>query len=153
MLVRVRRLIDHLRYSSSHARTDKRKVWSQAVAPLTLVGRVRNVRVRLLRQFTVLGLKFGTQDFTDPGLIKIRWTLTGLSLWVLPSQVFLRLLRYSCATLNWFWEKKKKLFCSQGSLINYTPITTCNVWAFNDAPTPFRRGGGVCTTAILRLSH
>ena len=32
-------------------------------------------------QFTVLSLKFGTQDFTDPGLQKIRWTLTGLSLW------------------------------------------------------------------------
>ena len=32
-------------------------------------------------QFTVLNLKFGTQDFTDPGLLKIRWTLTGLSLW------------------------------------------------------------------------
>ena len=32
-------------------------------------------------QFTVLSLKFGTQDFTDPGLLKIRGTLTGLSLW------------------------------------------------------------------------
>ena len=32
-------------------------------------------------QFTVLSLKFGTQDFTDPGLLKIRRTLTGLSLW------------------------------------------------------------------------
>ena len=32
-------------------------------------------------QFTILNLKFGTQDFTDPGLLKIRWTLTGLSLW------------------------------------------------------------------------
>ena len=25
-------------------------------------------------QMTVLNLKFGTQDFTDPGLLKIRWT-------------------------------------------------------------------------------
>ena len=32
-------------------------------------------------QFTVLSLKFGTQDFTDPGLLKIRRTLTGLWLW------------------------------------------------------------------------
>ena len=31
--------------------------------------------------FTVLILKIGTQDFTDPGLQKIRLTLTGLSLW------------------------------------------------------------------------
>ena len=31
--------------------------------------------------FTVLSLKFGTQDFTDPGLLKIRRTHTGLSLW------------------------------------------------------------------------
>ena len=32
-------------------------------------------------QFTILSLKFVTQDFTDPGLLKIRRTLTGLSLW------------------------------------------------------------------------
>ena len=32
-------------------------------------------------QLTVLNLKFGTQDFTDSGLLKIRRTLTGLSLW------------------------------------------------------------------------
>ena len=32
-------------------------------------------------QFTVLILKFGTQDFTDPGLLKIQLTLTSLSLW------------------------------------------------------------------------
>ena len=36
-------------------------------------------------QFTVFSLKYGTQDFTDftilLGLLKIRWTLTGLSLW------------------------------------------------------------------------
>ena len=32
-------------------------------------------------QFTVFRLKFATQDFTDPGLLKIRRTLTGLSLW------------------------------------------------------------------------
>ena len=32
-------------------------------------------------QFTVLSLKFGTQDFTDPGLQNIRRTSTGLSLW------------------------------------------------------------------------
>ena len=32
-------------------------------------------------QFNVLNLKFGTQDFADPGLLKIRRTLTGLSLW------------------------------------------------------------------------
>ena len=31
-------------------------------------------------QFTVLILKFGIQDFTDPGLQKIQPTLTGLSL-------------------------------------------------------------------------
>ena len=31
-------------------------------------------------QFTLLNLKFDTQDFTDPGLLKLRWTLTGLSL-------------------------------------------------------------------------
>ena len=42
-------------------------------------------------QFTVLILKFGTQDFTDPGQLKIRLTLTGLSLWFCFSpQVFLR---------------------------------------------------------------
>ena len=28
-------------------------------------------------QFTVLSLKFGTEDFTNPGLLKIRRTLTG----------------------------------------------------------------------------
>ena len=28
-----------------------------------------------------LSLKFVTQDFTDPGLLKIRRSLTGLSLW------------------------------------------------------------------------
>ena len=33
-------------------------------------------------QFTDLILKFGTQDFTDPGLLKILLTLTGLSLWL-----------------------------------------------------------------------
>ena len=31
--------------------------------------------------FTVLSLKFGTQDFTDPSLLYIRRTPTGLSLW------------------------------------------------------------------------
>ena len=31
--------------------------------------------------FTVLSFKFGTQDFTDPGLLKIRRTHTGLLLW------------------------------------------------------------------------
>ena len=31
--------------------------------------------------FTVSILKFGIEDFTDPGLLKIRLTLTGLSLW------------------------------------------------------------------------
>ena len=41
-------------------------------------------------QFTVLSLKFGTQDcFTDPGLLKIRRLLIGLVVVVLPSQVFL----------------------------------------------------------------
>ena len=32
-------------------------------------------------QFTVLIFKFGTQDFTDKGLLNIRLILTGLSLW------------------------------------------------------------------------
>ena len=32
-------------------------------------------------QFTVLILKFGIEDFTDPGLLKIWLTLNGLSLW------------------------------------------------------------------------
>ena len=32
-------------------------------------------------QFTDLILKFGTQDFTNPGLLKILLTLTGLPLW------------------------------------------------------------------------
>ena len=32
-------------------------------------------------QFTVLFLKFGVEDFIDPGLLKIRRVLTGLSLW------------------------------------------------------------------------
>ena len=32
-------------------------------------------------QFMVVILKFGTEDFTDPGLLKIWLTLTGLSLW------------------------------------------------------------------------
>ena len=42
-------------------------------------------------QSAALILKFGTQDFTDPGLLKIRLTLTGFSLWlnILPSKVFL----------------------------------------------------------------
>ena len=40
-------------------------------------------------QFTVLSLKFGTQYFTDPGVLKIRRTLIGLVVVVLPSQVFL----------------------------------------------------------------
>ena len=35
-------------------------------------------------QFTGLSLKFGTQDFTYPRLLKIRRTLTGLSLWFSP---------------------------------------------------------------------
>ena len=34
-------------------------------------------------QFTVLILKFDIEDFTDPGLLKIQLTLTGLSLWFL----------------------------------------------------------------------
>ena len=89
MLIRVAALNRSFTVFKQYARTVKQKVWSQAVAPLTLVGRVRFARVRLLRQFTVLGLKFGTQDFTDLGLLRF-----------LPSQVFLRLLRYSCATLN-----------------------------------------------------
>ena len=33
----------------------------------------------IFRSFTVIILKFGIQDFTDPGLLKIRRTLTGLS--------------------------------------------------------------------------
>ena len=40
-------------------------------------------------QFTVLSVKFGTQYFTDPGVLKIRRTLIGLVVVVLPSQVFL----------------------------------------------------------------
>ena len=32
-------------------------------------------------KFTVLILKFGIEDFTDPGLLKIQLTLAGLSLW------------------------------------------------------------------------
>ena len=40
-------------------------------------------------QFTALILKFDTEDFTDPGLLNIRLTLTGLSLWFcLHAQVF-----------------------------------------------------------------
>ena len=39
-------------------------------------------------QFTVLILKFGIEDLTDPGLLKIWLTLNGLSLW--PSKVFRR---------------------------------------------------------------
>ena len=38
-----------------------------------------------------ISLKFfkcGTQDFTDPGLLKIRRTLTGLSLWICPHKCF-----------------------------------------------------------------
>ena len=38
-------------------------------------------------QFTVLILKFDIEDFTDPGLLKIQLTLTGLSLWLLSKQV------------------------------------------------------------------
>ena len=42
-------------------------------------------------QFTVFNLKCGTQDFTDPGLLKIRRrTLTGLSLWFCPHKCFLQ---------------------------------------------------------------
>ena len=41
-------------------------------------------------QFTVLSLKFGTQDFTDPGLLNIRRTLTGLSLWFCLHECFLQ---------------------------------------------------------------
>ena len=33
----------------------------------------------IFRSFTVIILKFGIQDFTDPGVLKIRRTLTGLS--------------------------------------------------------------------------
>ena len=40
--------------------------------------------------FTVFNLKFGTQDFTDPGLLNIRRTLTGLSLWFCPHKCFLQ---------------------------------------------------------------
>ena len=51
-------------------------------------------------QFTILSLKFGTQDFTDPGLLKIRRTLTKFVVVVLlyksqitrlPETTFLRL--------------------------------------------------------------
>jgi len=43
-------------------------------------------------QFIVVILKFGTytEDLTDPGLLKIWLTLTGLSLWQLLSQGFPR---------------------------------------------------------------
>ena len=42
----------------------------------------RKDHINLLFFKTVLkSLKFGTQDFTDPGLLKILLTLTGLSLW------------------------------------------------------------------------
>ena len=41
-------------------------------------------------QFTVVILKFGTQDFTDPGLLNIRQTLTSLSLWFCLHKCFLR---------------------------------------------------------------
>ena len=40
-------------------------------------------------QFTVLILKFGIEDFTDPGLLKSRLTLTGLSLWFCLHKCFL----------------------------------------------------------------
>ena len=38
--------------------------------------------------FTVLNLTFGTQDFTDPGLLKIQRTLNGLSLWFCIIELF-----------------------------------------------------------------
>ena len=40
-------------------------------------------------QFTVLNWKFGTQDFTDPDLLKIQRTLTGLLLWFCLHKCFL----------------------------------------------------------------
>jgi len=40
----------------------------------------------IFRSFTFIILKFGIQDFTDPGLLKIRLTLTGLSLSVFKNQ-------------------------------------------------------------------
>ena len=40
-------------------------------------------------QFTVLILKFDIEDFTDPGLLKSRLTLTGLSLWFCLHKCFL----------------------------------------------------------------
>ena len=40
-------------------------------------------------QFTVVILKFGTQDFTDPDLLNIRLTFTSLSLWFCLHKSFL----------------------------------------------------------------
>ena len=46
-------------------------------------------------------LKFGIEDFTDPGLLKIRLTLSGVVV-ILPSQVLISstLRRFAMLTLN-----------------------------------------------------
>ena len=77
-------------------------------------------------QFPVSSLKFGTQDFTDLGLLKIRRTLTGLSLWVLPAftsvgeytktkvsdqiNAFLAILWRKCLNGK-FWQELKQICC------------------------------------------
>ena len=60
-------------------------------------------------QFTVLSLKSGTQDFTDPRLLKIQWTLTGLSLWFAFTSVFSNLLCLSCHGKTVASELSRKL--------------------------------------------
>ena len=61
-------------------------------------------------QFTVLILKFGTQDFTNPGLQKIRPDPHWFVVMVLPSQVFLIDAFYGS-------EKVEKRFCFCGLFI------------------------------------
>ena len=51
-----------------------------------------SITLPAVRISAVLNLKSGSQDFTDPGLLKIRRTLTGLSLWF----CFHKCLRSSC---------------------------------------------------------
>ena len=56
-------------------------IWTFSATHFNRKWAFRNLGQWTMVPATVLILKFGTQDFTDPGVLKTRLTLTGLSLW------------------------------------------------------------------------
>jgi len=72
-------------------------------------------------QFTVLFLKFGVEDFIDPGLLKIRRILTGLSFW------FCLHKRFCIQTLYFLFRDHGVLRASWKFAVDLLTAST-NVW-------------------------